>query len=142
MKESRVGCAPASHGVLRRGVEGGVVKRRLPDRRLKDSGKETVMDMVRMPEGNVRRHPVRFWHYHLAHDYDGRAIRRMRGSLAGTDLPSETRCRDAAAGIGIAFGMRDAARVVMAKMLGRPPDGGEAEIRVADFWLDGEVPHD
>jgi hypothetical protein len=76
------------------------------------------MDMVRMPEGSVRRHPLRFWHYHLAHEYDGRAIRRMHGSLAKTDLPSETRCRDAAtgdpaAGIGIALGMRDAARVVM-----------------------------
>jgi hypothetical protein len=146
MKESRVGCAPASHGVLRRGVEGGV-KRRLPDRRLKDSWKETDMTMVRMPKGNVRRHPVRFWHCHLALDYDGSAIRRIRGSLAMTHVPSETRCRDAAtgdaaAGIGIAFAMRDTARVVMTKMLGRPPDGVEAEIRVADFWLDGEVPHD
>ena len=61
MKDSRVGCAPASHGTLRRGEEGGaVVKRRLPDRS-KDSWRETAMMMGWTQEGAMRRHPVRYW---------------------------------------------------------------------------------
>jgi hypothetical protein len=112
----------------------------------------------------VRQRPTRCWRHHLAHDYDERTVRRMRTHLAKIDLPAEDRWRDAATGdaaaaIGIAFGLRsvdtsrsdfdaavtalavcavrgsDAARVVMSKVLRWLPDGGDAENRVAESWL-------
>lgn len=170
MKDSRVGCAPASHGTLRRGEEGGAaVKRRLPDRST-DSWQQTAMMIGWTQEDAVRRHPVRYWRHHLAHDYDLPTIRRMRRYLAKIDLPAEKGWRDAATGnaaaaIAIAFGMReaqtdrlafdaamtalaicafdgsDAARTVMAKSLRLLPGGGEAEVRIADSWLDLEESH-
>jgi hypothetical protein len=165
MKESRVGCAPASHGVLRRGVEGGAVERRLPDRGF-GYKRGSLMDMsVWGPRRVLRRHPIRWWRHHLAQDYDERTVRRMRCQLAKFDLPAQDRWCDAATGdaaaaIGIAFGLReadssrldfdvamtalavcayggsDAARVVIAKMLRSLPDAGAAEHRVADSWLE------
>jgi hypothetical protein len=111
-----------------------------------------------------RRHPTRWWRYHLAQDYDLRTVRAMRAFIAKVDLPGEARWIDAATGdaaaaIGIAFkysslGLRRrdfdlamtalavcafrgsaAARIVLAKQLHWLPDGGEAEIRIADSWL-------
>jgi hypothetical protein len=109
-----------------------------------------------------RRHPTRWWRYHLAQDHDVRTVRAMRAFLAKADLLGEARWIDAATGdaaaaIGIAFkysslGHRDfdlamtalavcafrgsaAARVVLAKQWHWLPDGGEAEIRIADSWL-------
>jgi hypothetical protein len=128
---------------------------------------EDVMDTdmaMWMPAHVVRRRPTRYWRHHLAHDYDEHTVRRMRAFLAKIDLPAEERWRDAATGdaaaaIGIAFGLRsvdtsrpdfdaamtalaicavrgsDAARVVMSKVLRWLPDGGDAENRVAESWL-------
>jgi hypothetical protein len=111
-----------------------------------------------------RRHPLHYWRYHLASDYDGGTLRRMRGHLAKLDFPAEERWRDAATGdaaaaIGIAFGLRsarvprpdfdaamtalavcaargsDAARAVIARVLRSLPDRCDADDRVADSWV-------
>jgi hypothetical protein len=36
----------------------------------------------------------------------------------------------------------DAARMVMTKTMRLLPDGGEAEVRIADSWLDLEASHE
>jgi hypothetical protein len=116
------------------------------------------------PDRVKRRHPTRWWRYHLAQDYDAHTVRRLRGCLAKFEIKREPRWFDAATGdaaaaIGMAFKYRPidrhrvefdlamtaltvcavrgstAARIVMAKMLRWLPGGAEPEIRVADSWL-------
>ncbi|MCP2213961.1 hypothetical protein [Bradyrhizobium diazoefficiens] len=145
------------------------MKRRLPDRSTVSS-RQTAMLIGWTQKDAARRHPVRYWRHHLAHDYDVHTICRMRRYLAKIDLPAEKGWRDAATGnaaaaIAIAFGMQeaqtdrlafdaamtalaicafagsDAARMVMAKSLRLLPGGGEAEVRIADSWLDLEASH-
>ena len=123
------------------------------------------MDMsMWAPVHVLRRHPISYWRHHLAQDYDKRTVRRMRAFLAKIDLPAEDRwsaaaAGDAAAAIGIAFGLRsadssrldfcsamtalavcafigdEASRVVIAKVLRSLPDATEVQNRVADSWL-------
>jgi hypothetical protein len=46
----------------------------------------------------VLRHPVRFWRFHLAGDYDARTVKTMRASLTRIGIVGERRWMDAATG--------------------------------------------
>jgi hypothetical protein len=170
MKEHGWGVLRRRHGAARRGEAGGVGRcRRLPVRRRE--GCVTDMETERpMPNRTTatsraeRRHPLHWWRYHLAQDYDKPALRHMRACLAKFDIPGEPRWFDAASGdaaaaIGIAFKYRQrdcaseefdlamtalticalkgsaGARVVMSRMLRCLHDGAAAKNRVANSWL-------
>lgn len=121
----------------------------------------TMADAMIGPDRVKRWRPTQWWRYHLAQDYDGRTVRRMRACLAKFEVAREARWFDAATGdaaaaIGIVFKYRPfdcpraefdlalticairgttAARIVMSKMLRWLPGGAAAEIRVANSWL-------
>jgi hypothetical protein len=113
MRDSRVGCAPASHATAPCGEEGSVGGRwRFPDAFAEG---EDLMDIRTIetwtPVRVKPRHPTRWWRSHLAQVYDERTIRRMRAFLAKVDLPAEERWFDAATGeaaaaIAVAFNCR------------------------------------
>ena len=130
-----------------------------------DIGTEGDLATAMAIGGRVRRrHPMRWWRYHLAQDYDRRTVCHMRSYLAKIEIVGDTQWLDAATGdataaIGMALKYRPLhghrrefdlamtalaiialrgstrARVVMSTMLRWLPDGAEAEVRVADSWL-------
>jgi hypothetical protein len=145
MRDSRVGCAPASHATAPCGEEGSVGGRwRFPDAFAEG---EDLMDIRTIetwtPVRVKPRHPTRWWRSHLAQVYDERTIRRMRAFLAKavafncrTRVPAGRDYDMAMTALAVcAFRGNAAARLVIARHLRWLPGGGDAAIRVADSWI-------